>query len=126
MDNVCILFTHSSYIFTGTLPKEWGDMKNLTYFSVRDNKMTGKAITYNLYQWWLYFCCSLLLDTILYDIYCIGTLPPEWRKLTAMSLMYVDRNDFSGTIPHGFMLPCNLYLILLVILLCRFFPKFLE
>jgi Leucine-rich repeat (LRR) protein len=85
----------ASNLLTGTIPSELSNCQYLQYLVVGENLLTG-TLPSNLFQ------LSRLHALILSDNLLHGKLPTDdWASMTALGVLYLQDNHFTGTLPPG-------------------------
>ncbi|CAN0131334.1 unnamed protein product [Pylaiella littoralis] len=80
---------------TGPIPKELGDLTELKLLDVRCNELSGKR-RLQLSSLEISFCSPRNSYDIRLFAICTGTIPEELGKLTALRVLYLERNNLSG------------------------------
>ena len=90
--NICNNFSPDSNELTGSIPEEWGGMRNLEQLFLSGNNLQGKIPdTIRGMEALLYFRAS--------DNQFSGTIPTDMGKMLKMEFLYMEENDFNGMIP---------------------------
>ena len=73
--------------FAGELPKELGNLVNLTELRLDDNQFRGKLYVPS----YMRLCVSLT-----FHFFCAGEVPKELGYLVNLTKLYLDNNQFRG------------------------------
>ncbi|KAL7479963.1 hypothetical protein ACHAW6_005681 [Cyclotella cf. meneghiniana] len=85
-------FSPDSNELTGSIPEEWGGMRNLEQLFLSGNNLRGKIPeTIRGMEALQYFRAS--------DNQFSGTIPTDMGKMLKMEFLYMEENDFDGVIP---------------------------
>ena len=79
--------------FTGILPMEVGNLKNLEYLDISENMLFGKIPSS------LGSCVKLELLAMRRNLFQ-GAIPPSLESLRGLELLDLSNNNFSGNIPN--------------------------
>lgn len=85
-------FAPDSNELTGSIPEDWGGMRNLEQLFLSGNNLRGKIPeTIRGMEALQYFRAS--------DNQFSGTIPTDMGKMLKMEFLYMEENDFDGAIP---------------------------
>ena len=79
--------------FTGVLPKEIGNLKNLEYFDISKNLLFSEIPT-------SLGSCVKLEFLVMRRNFFKGVIPPSWESLRGLESLDLSNNNFSGNIPR--------------------------
>ncbi|XP_023554264.1 receptor-like protein kinase HAIKU2 [Cucurbita pepo subsp. pepo] len=82
--------------FSGTIPEEFGDFKELVELSLYQNKLTG-SLPQRIGSW----AAFLFIDVS--ENFLSGPIPPDMCKQGSMTDLLMLQNNFSGGIPESYM-----------------------